>query len=279
MSRVVDIPAVALVVLVGASGSGKSTFARRHFAPTQVLSSDVYRGMVADDENDQTASNDAFDALHHVAGIRLRRGLLTVVDATNVTDQARAQLVRIAREHDVLPVAVVLDMPVEECVRRNASRPDRDFGAHVVRRHASALKRSLPKLQREGFRGVHVLRGTDEIEGATVTFSRLLNDFRDLTGLPPDELAQLQDAQAHHGPRDPGLRIDLLAAFAQLAPLHREVLLLVGVEQLSYAECAEVLQIPAGTVMSRLSRARAALRQALDGAPPARPPVPLKRVV
>ncbi|MBQ0930184.1 sigma-70 family RNA polymerase sigma factor [Ideonella alba] len=98
-------------------------------------------------------------------------------------------------------------------------------------------------------------------------------------GLPPDELAQLQDAQAHHGPRDPGLRIDLLAAFAQLAPLHREVLLLVGVEQLSYAECAEVLQVPAGTVMSRLSRARAALRQALDGAPPARPPVPLKRVV
>lgn len=98
-------------------------------------------------------------------------------------------------------------------------------------------------------------------------------------GLPPDELAQLQDAQAHHGPRDPGLRIDLLAAFTQLAPLHREVLLLVGVEQLSYAECAEVLQIPAGTVMSRLSRARAALRQALDGAPPARPPAPLKRVV
>ena len=182
MSRVVDIPAVALVVLVGASGSGKSTFVQRHFAPTQVLSSDVYRGMVADDENDQTASNDAFDALHHVAGIRLRRGLLTVVDATNVTDQARAQLVKIAREHDVLPVAVVLDVPVEECVRRNASRPDRDFGAHVVRRHAAALRRSLPKLQREGFRGVHVLRGTDEIEAATVTFSRLLNDFRDRTG-------------------------------------------------------------------------------------------------
>lgn len=182
MSRTLDIPAVALVVLVGASGSGKSTFARRHFAPTQVLGSDFYRGVVSDDENDQTASNDAFDALHHVAGIRLRRGLLTVVDATNVTEQARAQLVKIAREHDVLPVAVVLDVPVEECVRRNASRPDRDFGAHVVRRHAAALRRSLPKLQREGFRGVHVLRGAEEVDGASVTFSRLLNDFRDRTG-------------------------------------------------------------------------------------------------
>lgn len=96
--------------------------------------------------------------------------------------------------------------------------------------------------------------------------------------LDPQDLAATQDAQAHHGPRDPGLRIDLLAAFARLAPAHREVLLLVGVEQLSYAECAEVLQLPIGTVMSRLSRARAALRDALDGAPAARPPA-LRRVV
>lgn len=102
---------------------------------------------------------------------------------------------------------------------------------------------------------------------------------RRLQVLPPEDVAAAQDEQAHHGPRDPGLRIDLLAALARLSADHREVLLLVGAEQLSYAECAEVLQLPLGTVMSRLSRARAALRAQLDGAPsPARQPT-LKRVV
>src|SRR3954447_9557704 len=100
----VDIPDLALVLLVGVTGSGKSTFARKHFKPTQVLSSDTFRGLVADDETDQSASAAAFDALHHVAGLRLRAGRLTVIDATNVAPHARAGLVRLAREHDVLPV-------------------------------------------------------------------------------------------------------------------------------------------------------------------------------
>src|SRR5690349_10884710 len=101
----IDLPELALVALVGISGSGKSTFAARHFRPTQVLSSDFFRGLVADDENDQSASGDAFDALHYVAGKRLAAGRLTVVDATNVQPFARAALIKLAREHDVLPVA------------------------------------------------------------------------------------------------------------------------------------------------------------------------------
>jgi len=177
-----EIPALSLVALVGASGSGKSTFARRNFAATQVLSSDHYRGLVADDENDQSASNDAFDALHHVAGIRLRRGLTTVVDATNVTEHARTELVKLARAHDVLPVAVVLDVPVEECVRRNDGRADRDFGAQVVRRHAQQLRRSLGRLGREGFRIVHVLRGTAAVDDAHVVLVPMRTDLRDRTG-------------------------------------------------------------------------------------------------
>src|SRR5690349_21070337 len=126
------IPELSLVTLVGISGSGKSTFARRHFAPSQVLSSDAFRAMVADDENDQSASADAFDALHYVAGKRLRAGRLTVVDATNVQPHARAGLVALAREHDVLPVAVVLDLPEDECWARTRARSDRDFGRHVL---------------------------------------------------------------------------------------------------------------------------------------------------
>src|SRR5512146_3485955 len=81
--RVIPIPALSLVVLVGASGSGKSTFAARHFRPTEVLNSDYYRAVVGDDPNDQTVTTAAFDALHHIAGLRLALGRITVTDATN----------------------------------------------------------------------------------------------------------------------------------------------------------------------------------------------------
>src|SRR5262245_56965574 len=127
-----DIPEHSLVLLIGVTGAGKSTFARQHFAPTQVLSSDAFRAMVADDENDQSACAAAFDALHHVAGLRLKAGRLTVIDATNVQSHARAALVRVAREHDVLPVAIVFDVPEELCWARTQNRPDRDFGRAVV---------------------------------------------------------------------------------------------------------------------------------------------------
>jgi len=176
------VPDMSLVVLVGASGSGKSTFARTHFAPTQVLSSDFFRGLVADDENDQSASADAFDALHYVAGKRLAAGRTTVIDATNVQRASRASLVKLAKEHDVLPTAIVLDLPLDVCVARNASRPDRDFGDHVIRRQRGELQRSLRSLEREGFRRVHVLRGEAEVAEAEIVVEPLRNDKRELTG-------------------------------------------------------------------------------------------------
>ncbi len=189
------IPDLSLVVLVGVTGSGKSTFARRHFAPTQVLSSDAFRGMVADDENDQSASAAAFEALHHVARIRLRAGRLTVIDATNVQPFARTALVRIAREHDVLPVAIVVDVPEEVCWTRTQQRPDRRFGRSVVTRQHRDLRRSLGSLAREGFRTIHVLRGPSEVESAEVAFQRLFNDRRDLTG-PFDIIGDVHGCRA-----------------------------------------------------------------------------------
>ncbi|HYX96724.1 MAG TPA: polynucleotide kinase-phosphatase [Geodermatophilus sp.] len=180
--RTVVVPELSLVVLIGVSGSGKSTFARRHFAPTKVLSSDTCRGLVADDENDQSATPAAFALLHHIAGIRLRAGRLTVVDATNVKAEDRASLVRLAREHDVLPVAIVLDVPDGECLARNALRPDRDLAPGVVRRQRADLRRGLRGLGREGFRKVHVLNGTEEIERAVVTYEKQYNDRREDTG-------------------------------------------------------------------------------------------------
>ncbi|MEU5656523.1 polynucleotide kinase-phosphatase [Streptomyces sp. NPDC047737] len=181
--RTLPVTDLSLVVLIGASGSGKSTFARKHFKPTEVISSDFCRGLVADDENDQSASKDAFDVLHHIAGKRLAAGRLTVVDATNVQSESRKQLVQLARQYDVLPIAVVLDMPEELCQARNAARPDRaGMPRHVVQRHRRELRRSLRGLEREGFRKVHVLRTEEEADTAEVVLERRYNDLRHLTG-------------------------------------------------------------------------------------------------
>ncbi|NGO81456.1 polynucleotide kinase-phosphatase [Streptomyces sp. YC504] len=181
--RVLPVTDLSLVVLIGSTGSGKSSFARKHFKPTEVLSSDFFRGLVADDENDQSASGDAFDVLHYIAGKRLAAGRLTVVDATNVQTESRRQLVQIARQHDVLPIAIVLDVPEEVCAARNATRADRaDMPRRVIQRHQRELRRSLRGLEREGFRKVHILRGVEEIEGASLTIEKRYNDLTHLTG-------------------------------------------------------------------------------------------------
>ncbi|ARP72834.1 polynucleotide kinase-phosphatase [Streptomyces pluripotens] len=181
--RVLPVTDLSLVVLVGASGSGKSTFARRHFKPTEVISSDFCRGLVCDDENDQSASRDAFDVLHYIAGKRLAAGRRTVVDATSVQQDGRRQLIELAKRHDVLPIAIVLDMPEEVCAQRNAVRTDRaDMPRRVIQRHIRELRRSLRHLEREGFRKVHVLRGVEEAENAIVVTEKRFNDLTHLTG-------------------------------------------------------------------------------------------------
>ncbi len=178
----VKIPDLCLVVLIGISGSGKSTFAARHFAPTQVISSDFCRGLVSDDANDQSATRDAFDVLHVIAAKRLAAGRLTVIDATSVQPEARRSLIALAREHHVLAVAIVLDLPDQVCLARNAARADRDFGAHVLRQQHSQLRRGLRGLRREGFQRVYVLSGEADIDGASLTRERLWNDRRDQHG-------------------------------------------------------------------------------------------------
>ncbi|MDQ0716890.1 protein phosphatase [Streptomyces luteogriseus] len=181
--RVLPVTDLSLVVLVGATGSGKSTFARRHFKPTEVISSDFCRGLVSDDENDQGATQDAFDVLHYIAGKRLAAGRRTVVDATSVQSDARRQLIDLAKQYDVLPIAIVLDVPEEVCAERNAARTDRaDMPRRVIHRHTRELRRSLRHLEREGFRKVHILRGVDEVEHATVVTEKRFNDLTHLTG-------------------------------------------------------------------------------------------------
>lgn len=182
MNTDLSIPELSLVVLIGVTGSGKSTFAREHFRSTEVVSSDICRGIVSDDENDQAATPAAFELLHFIVGQRLRAGRLTVVDATNVQPEARRQLVAVAREHDVLPVAIVLDVAESVCAERNQARADRVFGRDVIRRQHDQLRRGRRGLSREGFRTVHNLSGADEISTASITRTKLYNDRRDEIG-------------------------------------------------------------------------------------------------
>ena len=174
----ISIPELSLVILVGASGSGKSTFARRHFKPTEILSSDFFRGLVSDDENDQSATKDAFEALRYIAAKRLAAGKLTVVDATNVQSEARKPLVNLAREYHCLPVAIVLNLPEKICQERNRERPDRDFGPHVIRSQTQSLRKSLRDLKREGFRHSYILSAPEEIDAAEIERQPLWNNLK-----------------------------------------------------------------------------------------------------
>ena len=159
---IIRIPNPSLVLLIGPSGSGKSTFAHKHFKPTEILSSDFCRGLVSDDETDQSATDDAFEVLHFIAAKRLAAGKLTVIDATNVQVEARKPLIALAREYHCLTVAIVFNMPTKLCQERNEARPDRNFKPHVVRQQRQQLRRSLRTLKREGFRNFLYVMSTPE---------------------------------------------------------------------------------------------------------------------
>jgi protein phosphatase len=182
MLPTLTIPELALVVLLGPAGAGKSTFARRHFRPTEILSSDACRALVADDEGDQSANAAAFEVLHVIAAHRLAAGRLTVIDATNAESRARQPLVALAREYYVQPVAIVLDPGEATCVARSQARTERPVGAAVIQRQAEELRQALPGLAKEGFRLVYRLSSAAEIEAATVIREPLPCNLRSLGG-------------------------------------------------------------------------------------------------
>ncbi len=179
----IKVPELSLVVLIGVSGSGKSSFAKKHFKRTEILSSDECRALVSDDENSQSATNDAFDVLYYIAGKRLKSGLLTVIDATNVQKESRKGLIELGRTYHCLPVAIVLDLPEKVCEERNQSRPDRNFGGHVIRQQNQQLKKSIRGLKDEGFRQIYILKSLEEVDAVLeIKREKLYNDKKDETG-------------------------------------------------------------------------------------------------
>ncbi|UPL51119.1 polynucleotide kinase-phosphatase [Hymenobacter sublimis] len=219
------LPELSLVLLIGTSGAGKSTFARRLFQATEIVSSDHCRALVADDENDQSATPEAFALLHYLVGLRLKRGLLTVVDATNVQPEARKTLVQLARDYHVLPTAIILDVPDRVAEDRNQARPERrHLGRHVVPQQRQQLRRSLKTLKQEGFRHVYHLHGPEEVDAVqTIVRDPLYSNRKQDTG-PFDiigdvhgcyeELVQLLTQMGYvvqtepaQDPRDLGVRV------------------------------------------------------------------------
>lgn len=168
----IDLPTPALVVLIGPAGAGKSTFAARHFRPTEILSSDHCRALVSDDPNNQAATEDAFELLHFIAAKRLGRHRLTVIDATNVRPRARRPLLDLAYRHDTPAVAIVLDLPQELCESRNHTRTERTVGPFAIARQLAQLRHSLPNLQGEGFTRVVILHSQDEADSVEFTRTR-----------------------------------------------------------------------------------------------------------
>ena len=168
---------------MGVSGSGKSTFAKKHFKSTEIVSSDQCRGIVSNDENSLKVNKDAFELLDFIISKRLKNGLLTVVDATNIQAEGRKKLIALAREYHALPSIIVLNTPEEICIERNAQRTDRNMGKHVIRQQRQQFKKSLRTLKKEGFRKIHVLNSLEEIEQVEgIEREKLYNDKKEETG-------------------------------------------------------------------------------------------------
>jgi len=182
LTQELKIPRLSLVILVGVSGSGKSTWARKNFLPTEIVSSDQYRAVISDDENNQLVSPQAFRVLHLIVEERLRLGRLTVVDATNVQAEARQPLVALAEQYHVLPIAVVFKIGENIVAARNEQRADRHLAPHMLRYQSMNFQQTLGRLHEENFAQIHIFESAEAAEQAAVQRVPLWCDRRSDSG-------------------------------------------------------------------------------------------------
>ena len=167
----IEVAAGTLVLLIGAAGSGKSTFAARHFAPGDVISSDQLRALIGESESDQRANNEVFERLQTLVRKRLVDGALTVIDATNTDWMRRAELIAMARRYHRPVLGIVFDLPLDICLSRIAGRL-RTVRAAVVRQQVGDIHRDRERLDLEGFAAIYALGSTNQVEHVIVEIKK-----------------------------------------------------------------------------------------------------------
>jgi len=148
--RIIRVLRPSVIVLCGPAGCGKSTFADRHFRPTHVISSDLCRRLVCDDETDQRYHSQTFALLNFLIGQRLSINRLCVVDSTAVTPGARKCLLGLGRKYRVRTELFLFDIPLEACLERDRTRP-RSVGPRVIEEHYRLFKQAQRTVPSEGF--------------------------------------------------------------------------------------------------------------------------------
>lgn len=176
------IPELSLVLLIGSAGSGKSTFAARHFRASEVLSYGAIRPMVAGEDPSPDAAQAGWNALLELAARRMDRGLLTVIDADLVSPARREPFLDLARDHHYIPVAVVFAIPESTCQMWNAARPDSSTGPLGLSAQHAEMLAGEARLSREGVRHIFRFAGVKELNAAGVHRLPLWSDRRDDPG-------------------------------------------------------------------------------------------------
>jgi protein phosphatase len=178
----IEIPEFSLVALIGATSSGKTSFAEKHFLSDEILSNDFFRKMVTDSMNFQSTTAVAFDLLCNAAQARLNQMKTTVVDATNLQSTTRRRIVELARSQNVHSVAIVLNLPESILLERNASRSDCKCSPNIVKKHVNELRQSIKHLQKEGFQYVYILSSLEEIDNVEIIRTRLATNHTEQHG-------------------------------------------------------------------------------------------------
>jgi alkanesulfonate monooxygenase SsuD/methylene tetrahydromethanopterin reductase-like flavin-dependent oxidoreductase (luciferase family)/predicted kinase len=154
------IPDPAVVVLVGASASGKTSWAQLRYRSQEIVSSDELRGIVGSGRHDLDATADAFALLEQIVAARLRRGLTCVVDTLGLDPARRRAHLALARTHGLPAVAVLFDVPEATARRRNAER-DRPVPAPALRSQLARAAVVGEELAAEGWDAIVRVAGDE----------------------------------------------------------------------------------------------------------------------
>lgn len=155
------LPRRTLLVLCGPAGSGKSTFAAQHFPETTIVSSDRCRGMVCDDENNQSVNRETFDLFYFILQKRMQLGRFCVADSVALKSYARTHLRQLSRRFGYFGCLLIFATSPETCLQHDQQRT-RQVGASVIRYHTGLLQHALQEAPREGWELVRV-RHEDEL--------------------------------------------------------------------------------------------------------------------